>query len=238
MAAILVRNFRAHGKGGMSQDYSFSEDERAAVYRAIAERRDVRRGFLGRPLPEELLGRILSAAHCAPSVGLMQPSRFLVIRDFATRKSVHEIFEAANKQALEGYSGQKAERYSSLKLEGILEAPQNLCVLCDAESERGHGLGRQIIPETAAYSTVCAIQNLWLAARCEGIGVGWVSILDPAKLRKLLNIPDHFMLLAYLCLGYVEEFASEPDLERFGWEKRIDLKRVVSYERYSEAGEL
>jgi 5,6-dimethylbenzimidazole synthase len=219
----------------MSQDHSFSEDERAAVYRAIAERRDVRRGFLDRSLPEELLGRILGAAHCAPSVGLMQPSRFIVIRDLATRKAVHEIFEGANKQALEGYRDHQAKRYSGLKLEGILEAPQNLCVLCDSGSERGHGLGRQTMPETAAYSTVCAIQNLWLAARSEGVGVGWVSILDPAKLRKLLNIPDHLVLVAYLCLGYVEKFASEPDLERFGWENRIPLKSVVSYDRYCEA---
>ena len=236
MTAILAPNFRVHGKGRMSQDHSFSEDERAAVYRTIAERRDVRRGFLNRPLPEDLLERILGAAHCAPSVGLMQPSRFIVIRELAIRKAVHEIFKTANRQALEGYTGEQGERYSGLKLEGILEAPQNLCVLCDSKSERGHGLGRQTMPETAAYSTVCAIQNLWLSARSEGVGVGWVSIVDPAKLRKLLNISDHLVLVAYLCLGYVEEFAYEPDLERLGWEKRIPLKSVVSYERYSEAG--
>ena len=237
MTAILVPNSRVRGEDRMIQDHSFSDGERAAVYRAIAERRDVRRGFLDRPLPEELLERILYAAHCAPSVGLMQPSRFLVIRDIATRKAVHEIFEVANKRALEGYAGQQAERYSALKLEGILEAPQNLCVLCDSGSERGHGLGRQTMPETAVYSTVCAVQNLWIAARSEGVGVGWVSILDPAKLRELLNIPDHLILVAYLCLGYVEKFASEPDLERLGWERRIELKSVVSYERYPEAGE-
>jgi len=164
----------------------------------------------------------------------MQPSRFIVIRDYGVRNAVHQIFEAANKRAVDGYDGERAERYSGLKLEGILEAPQNLCVLCDLGSQRGHGLGRQTMPETAIYSTVCAIQNLWLAARSEGVGVGWVSIVDPTKLRDLLNIPNHLTLVAYLCLGYVEGFASEPDLERFGWERRVDLKTVVSYEKYSE----
>jgi 5,6-dimethylbenzimidazole synthase len=164
----------------------------------------------------------------------MQPSRFIVIRDDGIRKAVHQIFEAANRRAVDSYDAEQAERYSGLKLEGILEAPQNLCVLCDRGSERGHGLGRQTMPETAIYSTVCAIQNLWLAARCEGVGVGWVSILDPAKLCSLLNIPDHLTLVAYLSFGYVEGFASEPDLERLGWERRVDLKTVVSYDRYSE----
>jgi 5,6-dimethylbenzimidazole synthase len=212
----------------------FNEAERNAVYRVIAERRDVRRGFIDKPLPDELMRRLLGAAHSAPSVGLMQPSRFIVVRDREIRKTIHEIFCAANRQAADCYTGEQAERYSSLKLEGILEAPQNLCVLCDQGSDRGHGLGRQTMPETAIYSTVCAIQNLWLAARSEGVGVGWVSILDPAKLRDLLGVPDRLALVAYLCLGYVEGFAAEPDLERFGWERRVDLDTVVSYDRYSE----
>jgi len=212
----------------------FSEAEREAVYRAIAERRDVRRGFLDVPLPDELIQRLLTAAHSAPSVGLMQPSRFIVIRDRSIREAVRRIFEEANRRAADGYSAEQSEQYCRLKLEGIIEAPQNLCVLCDARSARGHGLGRQTMPETAVYSTVCAIQNLWLAARSEAVGVGWVSILDPTEVCKLLNIPDHLTLVAYLCLGYVEGFASEPDLERFRWEKRVDLTAVVSYDRYSE----
>jgi 5,6-dimethylbenzimidazole synthase len=218
----------------MKQHPPFDEADRQAVYRVIAERRDVRRGFLDIPLPEDLLGRLLAAAHRAPSVGLMQPSRFILIRDYSTRKAVHEIFEVANRQALGSYNEERAEQYALLKLEGILEAPQNLCVVCDSRSERGHRLGRQSMPETAVYSTVCAIQNLWLAARSEGVGVGWVSILDPAKLSNLLDIPSHLTLVAYLCLGYVEGFASEPDLEKLGWEKRVDLKTVVSFERFSE----
>jgi 5,6-dimethylbenzimidazole synthase len=218
----------------MNSHLSFSEAEREAVYRVIAERRDVRRGFLDKPLPDDLIGRLLAAAHSAPSVGLMQPSRFIVIRNQAIRKTVHRIFETANRRAAKSYNGDRAEQYSRLKLEGILEAPQNLCVLCDRDNERGHGLGRQTMPETAIYSTVCAIQNFWLAARSEGVGVGWVSILDPVEIHRLLNIPDHLTLVAYLCFGYVAGFASEPDLERFGWEKRVDVKTVVSYDRYSE----
>jgi 5,6-dimethylbenzimidazole synthase len=220
----------------MNSHHPFNEAEREAVYRVIAERRDVRRGFLNMPLPDDLIGRLLTAAHSAPSVGLMQPSRFIVIRDYCIRKTVHQIFEAANKRAAENYTGGRAERYSGLKLEGILEAPQNLCVLCDRKSEHGHGLGRQTMPETAVYSTVCAIQNFWLAARSEAVGVGWVSILDPAKLCDVLKIPAHLTLVAYLCFGYVEGFASEPDLERVRWEKRVDLKTVVSYDHYSEDG--
>lgn len=214
----------------------FADSDRAAVYRVIAARRDVRRGFLDRPLPEDLLDRLLGAAHAAPSVGLMQPSRFIVVREYAVRRAVHEIFAEANRSALEGYAGERADIYAGLKLEGILEAPQNLCVLCDQGSERGHGLGRRTMPETAVYSTVCAIQNLWLAARSEGVGVGWVSILDPARLARLLHIPDSLTLVAYLCLGYVEGFAPEPDLERSGWERRVGLDAVVSYDRYSGAG--
>jgi 5,6-dimethylbenzimidazole synthase len=213
----------------------FNEAEREAVYRVIAERRDVRRGFLDAPLPDDVMNRLLGAAHSAPSVGLMQPSRFIVVRDDSIRKAVHQVFSNANSQAADHYQGEQAERYSGLKLEGILEAPQNLCVLCDQASGRGHGLGRQTMPETAIYSTVCAIQNLWLAARSEGVGVGWVSILDPAKLRNLLGVPDRLTLVAYLCLGYVDGFAAEPDLERFGWEQRVGLETVVSYDRYSEA---
>ena len=131
-----------------------------------------RQGFIARPVPDETLQRLLAAAHSAPSVGLLQPSRFIVIRDFATRKAVHTIFHEANARAAATYAEKRAEQYAALKLEGILESPQNLCIVCDTQNERGHKLGRHTIPETAVYSTVCAIQNLWLAARAEGIGVG------------------------------------------------------------------
>ena len=211
---------------------AFEEAERDAVYRAIGARRDVRRGFTGEPLAEDVLERILGAAHRAPSVGLMQPSRFILIRSQEVRARVKEAFEAANRKALEGYDGEDRERYRALKLEGILEAPQNLCVVCDAESERGRGLGRQTMPETAIYSTVCAIQNLWLAARAEGVGVGWVSIVSPNALRSILGIPGHVVPVAYLCLGYVDRFGEEPELERLGWERRCSLESVLFHETY------
>ncbi|AXC14401.1 hypothetical protein ACPOL_5147 [Acidisarcina polymorpha] len=212
----------------------FGLQERDAVYRAIAARRDVRRGFLPEALPSELLRRLLAAAHKAPSVGLMQPSRFIVIHDLAIRQAVHAAFLEANELALRSYTGERREQYASLKLEGILEAPQNLCILSDPQSDRGHQLGRHTMPETAIYSTVCAIQNLWLAARAEGVGVGWVSILDPARLREILHIPAEIVPVAYLCLGYVDCFGTEPELERSGWERRVPLDSVVHYDMYHE----
>jgi 5,6-dimethylbenzimidazole synthase len=222
----------------MTRAEGFDESERGAVYRAIRERRDVRRGFLPEAIPDQLLHRLLEAAHNAPSVGLMQPWRFIVVRDLAIRQKVHEIFLKANEQAMAAYKGERQQNYSGMKLEGILEAPQNLCVVCDSQSSQGHQLGRRTMPETAIYSAVCAVQNLWLAARAEGIGVGWVSILEPNSLRNTLKIPDQITPVAYLCLGYVDAFSKEPDLERAGWEKRTPLKSVLSFDKYdSDWGE-
>jgi 5,6-dimethylbenzimidazole synthase len=216
----------------MSKADGFSEDERRSVYRAIRERRDVRQGFLPELLPNEVLYRLLDAAHSAPSVGLMQPWRFIVIRDLEVRRSIHKIFTDANQEALASYEGERQQNYAGMKLEGLLEAPQHICIVCDSQSSQGHQLGRRTMPETAIYSTVCAVQNLWLAARAEGIGVGWVSILDPQLLRDTLRIPQQITPIAYLCLGYVTQFASEPDLERSGWERRAPLKDVLSFDRY------
>jgi 5,6-dimethylbenzimidazole synthase len=213
----------------------FGEGDRQAVYRAIHERRDVRRGFLPEPMTDELIDRLLEAAHKAPSVGLMQPWRFILIREARVRRAVHQIFLDANQRALASYEGEQQQNYAGMKLEGIIEAPQNLCVVCDTQSNQGHRLGRQTMPETALYSAVCAVQNLWLAARAEGIGVGWVSIFDPNLLRTALKIPEHITPVAYLCLGYVDEFAAEPDLERAGWEKRVPLKSVLSFDQYDES---
>ena len=205
----------------------FGEDEKAAVYRAIAERRDVRRGFLPLPLPEGLLARLLGAAHQAPSVGLMQPTRYVVVRDAIVRARVHEVFRAANARAAEQYAGGERELYAGLKLEGLLEAPQHVCVLCECESAQGAGLGRQTMPEMAAYSSVCAVENLWLAARAEGVGVGWISILDVEALRQILRVPAKLTVVAYLCVGYVDRFADVPDLERLGWEQRREVTIAV-----------
>jgi len=210
----------------------FTKGELQGVYRAIRERRDVRSGFLPEPLSEQVLGRLLEAAHHAPSVGLMQPWRFILIRAMEIRKAVHDIFLRSNQAALDIYEGDRRKKYASLKLEGILEAPQNLCIVCNPECERGRRLGRLSMPETALYSAVCAVQNLWLAARAEGIGVGWVSIIDKKALHEVLHIPENIVPVAYLCLGYVDHFAAEPDLERAGWERRIPLDRVLAFERY------
>jgi 5,6-dimethylbenzimidazole synthase len=210
----------------------FCDREREGVYHAIRERRDVRSGFLPEPLTDDVLLRLLGAAHNAPSVGLMQPWRFIVIRSPRVRASVHETFSQAQCLAAGSYEGERGELYRGLKLEGILEAPQNLCIACDPVSERGHRLGRQSMPETAIYSAVCAVQNLWLAARAEGIGVGWVSILDAEALKSLLGIPPHMVMVAYLCLGYVDGFEARPELERVGWEQRVPLAEVVRLEHY------
>jgi 5,6-dimethylbenzimidazole synthase len=210
----------------------FSEDEKRGVYRAIAERRDVRSQFLPAPIPDAILARLLWAAHCAPSVGLMQPWEFIVIRDAVVKRKVSDLFERANRRAAGIYDGVRRKLYDALKLSGIIEAPINLCVTCHPTVSRGSGLGRQTMPETARYSSVCAVQNLWLAARAEGIGVGWVSILDPAELRQALAIPPEVDPVAYLCLGYVDEFLSRPELEIRGWERFVPLSELIHFENY------
>jgi 5,6-dimethylbenzimidazole synthase len=170
----------------------FTQEERDAVYRAIRERRDVRSGYLSRPLEDDILLRLLNAAHMAPSVGLMQPWRFVVVRDAGLRAAVHDNFLCAKRKAAAAYTAERRAAYDQLRLEALLGAPQHLCVLCDAINERGHGLGRSTMPQTATYSVACAIQNLWLAARVEGIGVGWVSIIGPAAIKTLLRMPTVF----------------------------------------------
>ena len=213
----------------------FSDAERRGVYRAIYERRDVRSQFLPDPVPDELLLRILDAAHHAPSVGFMQPWDFLVIRDRAIRQAVYENFAAANRRAAEAYSDERRKLYDNLKLAGIVDAPVNICVTCDHARPKGNGLGRQTDPAVDLYSAVCAVQNLWLAARAESVGVGWVSILDLDQLKATLGIPPDRTLVAYLCLGYVSEFRPQPDLEEKGWETRSTLLSVTHFDHWGSA---
>ena len=190
---------------------SFSDAEREAVYRAIHSRRDIRH-FRPDPIPEDALERILTAAHHGPSVGFMQPWDFILIRDLGIRREVKELFQREREASACFYDEPRRSQYLSLKLEGILESPLNLCVTCDPT--RGEVvLGRNAVPETDLYSTCCAVQNLWLAARSEGIGVGWVSILKLPQLRSLLGIPPHIVPVAYLCLGYPEQFLERPLLQ-------------------------
>jgi 5,6-dimethylbenzimidazole synthase len=211
---------------------SFSDEERRGVYRAIYERRDVRSHFLPEPIPGQVLRRILDAAHHAPSVGFMQPWDFVVIRDAAVRQAVYRNFERARGRAAELYEGPQRKLHDSLKLAGILEAPVNVCVTCDHGRRKGSGLGRQTDPAVDLYSTVCAVQNLWLAARAESLGVGWVSILDLEELKTTLGIPAALTAVAYLCIGYLSEFHSQPELEEKGWETREDLANLIHFDRW------
>jgi 5,6-dimethylbenzimidazole synthase len=204
----------------------FSQTERAAVYRAIFERRDCRR-FLADPLPDDVLARMLTAAHHAPSVGFMQPWNFLLIRSLEVRSWIKAAFERANAGAAERFPDERAAFYRTLKLEGILESPLNLCVTCDRSRHGPVVLGRTTQPEMDLYSTVCAVQNLWLAGRAEGVGVGWVSIIEPDDLRTILRLPDPVIPVAYLCLGRVAEFPDTPELQRVGWLARIDWHPLV-----------
>jgi len=217
---------------------SFSEAERRGVYRAIYERRDIRSQFLPDPIPDVVLGRLLDAAHHGPSVGFMQPWDFIVIREDAVRRRVHDCFVEANRQAAERYNGERRTLYQHLKLAGILESPVNLCITCDRERTLGAGLGRQTDPATDLYSTCCAVQNLWLAARAESLGVGWVSILDFDRLRELLHIPAHVVPVAYLCLGYVSAFPAAPDLESAGWERRESLAHLIHFDSWDDQNEV
>ena len=214
----------------MNDDFPLAD--RDALYRAIALRRDVRAEFAPDPIDDAVLERILGAAHQAPSVGLSQPWRFIVVRDVETRRAMHAAFSRANDAAAGTYDDDTAKHYRELRLAGILDAPLNICVTCDDDPTRGRGLGRHTMPETARYSTVCAVQNLWLAARVEGIGVGWVSIVDPKDVRALLGIPEEIAIVAYLCIGRVKNFAPIADLERDAWETRLALCDVVDRERY------
>ena len=185
--------------------------------------------FRDEPVPPETLARIIRAAHHGPSVGFMQPWDFILVGDLETRRQVKDLFDRERLAASQFFDDSSRSKYLSLKLEGIMEAPVNLCVTCDPT--RGEEvLGRNSMPETDVYSTCCAVQNLWLAARAEGVGVGWVSILKLPQLRRILGIPPHVVPVAYLCLGYPVEFAAEPLLQTKGWRSRLPLDELVHYE--------
>lgn len=207
-------------------------EERQALYRLIAARRDVRDEFLPRPLDHTLVRRLLEAAHAAPSVGFQQPWNFILIRQEKTRHAVREIFRTAQREEKEIFTDERRRLYSSLKLEGIVKAPLNICVTCDPSRDGREGLGRFHNPQMAIYSTVCAVQNLWLAARAENIGVGWVSIYHEPALREVLGIPDGIAIVAYLCLGYVDFFRNEPELQEKGWRKRLNLDELIFEETW------
>jgi 5,6-dimethylbenzimidazole synthase len=197
----------------------FDATFRATFRDLVLWRRDVRR-FRRDPVPEKLLDDLIELATHAPSVGLSQPWRFVKVKSPQRRQAVWENFAAANARALEGYDGAQRATYASLKLAGLKEAPIHLAVFSDESTVTGSGLGRQTMPETLRYSVVAAVQTLWLAARAEGLGMGWVSILDPAAVTGALDVPVGWTLVAYLGLGWPAEEHLDPELERHHWEAR------------------
>ena len=214
---------------------AFSAEERDSVYRAIFTRRDVRSQFRPDiPVPDDVLTRLLTAAHHAPSVGFMQPWNFIVIKSVFMKTRMKVAFTRANNEAAALFPDERRALYSSLKLEGIGDAPVNLCITCDRQRGGPVVLGRTHNYDTDLYSTVCAVQNLWLAARAEGIGVGWVSIVRDAEVRQILAIPDHVVPVAYLCLGYVNELYASPELEVRGWSKRLDIEELIFSESWGQ----
>jgi len=197
----------------------FDDAFRARLLELFCWRRDVRR-FRGDPLPPRTLERLIEVACLAPSVGLSQPWRFVIVEDARRRQAVLDNFESCNAEALNTYGGDLSVRYAALKLAGLREAPCHLAVFADRQTGTGHGLGRRTMPEMAEYSTVAAVFSLWLAARAEGIGMGWVSILEPVAITAALDLPADWRFIGYFCLGYPQMENDSPELERLGWEQR------------------
>jgi nicotinate-nucleotide--dimethylbenzimidazole phosphoribosyltransferase len=214
--------------------WRFPEPELAAVHRVIAERRDIRR-FRPDEVPTDVLDRVLAAAHRAPSVGLMQPWRFIVVRDVGTRVAIRSLARRERLRQAARFA-ERARHFLDQKIEGIVEAPLGICVCCDPGDRGVEVLGRGTIPETDVYSTSCAIENLWLAARAEGLGVGWVSFYRPDDLREVLGIPARVEPVAYLCVGWPDERPVRPGLESAGWAARTPLEAVVMAERWTDDG--
>jgi 5,6-dimethylbenzimidazole synthase len=221
----------------MHDSYSFSQAEKDGLYKAIFSRRDVRSHFIKKKIPYNIISKILNAAHHAPSVGYSQPWNFILIKDEEIRNQIKNAFISAREGSISMLNSDtdRQEKYQKLKLEGIIESDINICITYDVTRFGPFVIGRTSIPETGEYSVCCAVQNLWLAARAEGIGVGWVSIITVDDLRKILSIPCHIKPIAYLCIGYVSTFSDVPDLEKSGWLKRMNLSNVIYYEQWGKA---
>ncbi|QMU69183.1 nicotinate-nucleotide--dimethylbenzimidazole phosphoribosyltransferase [Streptacidiphilus sp. P02-A3a] len=211
---------------------AYEDEMREAVHRVMRERRDIRNGFRPDPVPHDVLLRVLEAAHTAPSVGYSQPWDFVVIRSAKTRTRMHELAERQRDAYAESLPKGRAKQFKELKIEAILETPVNIVVTADRTRGGRHTLGRHTQPQMAPYSAALAVENLWLAARAEGLGVGWVSFFDEQELVTELGLPEHLEVVAYLCVGYVNEFPSEPELAQAGWAKKRPLSWVVHEETY------
>ncbi|RCV49335.1 nicotinate-nucleotide--dimethylbenzimidazole phosphoribosyltransferase [Marinitenerispora sediminis] len=216
--------------------HAYSEAARTAVYRAIQDRRDVRVGFRADPVPDEVLTRVLSAAHQAPSVGFSQPWDFVVIHDEKLRASVQRLVQREREEYGRALPGARARAFSGLKVEAILDTPVNVVVTVDPTRGGRHTLGRHAQPQTAGYSAALAVENMWLAARAEGLGVGWVSFFAERDLARALDLPPHLEVVAYLCVGYVDEFPTEPELSLGGWAQRRPLSWAVHRDQYGRRG--
>ncbi|MGW2746414.1 nicotinate-nucleotide--dimethylbenzimidazole phosphoribosyltransferase [Streptomyces sp. NPDC001450] len=211
---------------------AYDDAEREAVLKVMRERRDIRNGFRSDPIPHEVLLRVLEAAHTAPSVGHSQPWDFVVIRSADTRRTMHELAMRQREAYAKSLPKGRAKQFKELKIEAILDTPVNIVVTADPTRGGRHTLGRHTQPQMAPYSSALAVENLWLAARAEGLGVGWVSFFDEREMVRALGLPEHLEVVAYLCVGYVDEFPDEPELMQAGWSKRRPLSWVVHEETY------
>ena len=209
-----------------SKTIAFDDAFRGRLRDLLVWRRDVRR-FRRDLLPPGIVEGLIELACLAPSVGLSQPWRFVIVNDAATRAAVRQNFASCNAQALAAQSGERASLYARLKLAGLEEAPCQLAVFADRSTAQGHGLGRHTMPEMIEYSTVTAVHTIWLAARAQGVGMGWVSILDPKIVAALLEVPAEWKFIGYFCLGYPQLDDTVPELEQMGWEERRDASAVI-----------
>ncbi len=214
-----LSTIQCHEGRAMTKPASFDDAFRRRLRDLMVWRRDVRR-FRPDPLPVGTLERLFDIAALAPSVGLSQPWRFVVVDDPGRRRAVLDDFKACNAEALSSYVGDRATRYAWLKLAGLEEAPCQFAAFSDRATTVGHGVGRRTMPETTDYSVVSAITMMWLAARAEGLGMGWVSILDPARMHGILDVPAAWRFIGYFCVGYPQSESDTPDLVRAGWERR------------------
>ncbi|HEV2373415.1 MAG TPA: nicotinate-nucleotide--dimethylbenzimidazole phosphoribosyltransferase [Streptosporangiaceae bacterium] len=231
-----IRDHSDQARGGAVPAEGLPRPDVDAFYRLVAARRDMRNGFLPDPVSDDMLTRVLAAAHQAPSVGLSQPWDFIVVRDLAMRQRVHALARHQRDVFGQSLPRARAVAFGNLKIEAILEAPLSIVVTCDPARGGRHVLGRHTQPQMAAYSTACAVQNLWLAARAEGLGVGWVSFFDERELAATLGLPPHVEVVAYLCVGHVTQFPPAPELAMSGWARQRPLSWAVHEGSWDQRG--
>jgi len=222
----VALNDRAAPGAGVARCPEFDDEFRRRLSELFRWRRDVRR-FSSEPLPKDMLNHLIAVATLSPSVGNSQPWRFVIVRDPDRRKRIRDNFTRCNADALADYRGEQARLYANLKLSGMDDAPEQIGVFVDTEPDAGHGLGRKTMPEMLSYSVVSAVNTLWLTARAEGVGLGWVSIVDPDEVAKTLDVPGAWKLVAYLCIGYPLEEDDLPELHRADWQKRVDAGHFI-----------